>query len=215
MAGIWRAYTSSLAKRPLTTKMGTACGLGAFGDAMAQKMTMDSGDKFDTRRFIAQGAFAGCYTGCVQHIWFNVLARRVTSSGLKGAALKTFLDQIVFVPVAYVPTFFLFSGAVRGDSLTATLNRMNNRYVDTLVANWSIWLPAAGVMFSVIPTQHQVVFAASCGLIWNTVLSLKANTQEELKIEADVLEDPQLKIEVNTLDELGLFPLHGSWRRSS
>jgi len=48
--------------------------------------------------------------------------------------------------------------------LKATKMRMEDRYMDTLIANWTIWLPAAGLMFAAIPTKHQVFLLKACTL---------------------------------------------------
>ena len=74
-----------------------------------------------------------------------------------------------------MPSFFLVTGTVRGQSLATSKERLHDRYWQTLKATWSVWGPATAIMFTLVPERHQVLYTAVVSLGWNVILSLVSN----------------------------------------
>ena len=51
------------------------------------------------------------------------------------------------------------------------LSKLRSDWAGTVIANWSLWIPAQYINFKYIPIQFQVLFSNSVGFIWNLYLS--------------------------------------------
>ena len=49
--------------------------------------------------------------------------------------------------------------------------KLRSDWAGTVIANWSLWIPAQYINFKYIPIQFQVLFSNSVGFIWNLYLS--------------------------------------------
>ena len=50
-------------------------------------------------------------------------------------------------------------------------SKLRSDWAGTVIANWSLWIPAQYINFKYIPIQFQVLFSNSVGFIWNLYLS--------------------------------------------
>ena len=163
---VWTAYESALAVYPLETKVATAAVLAVAGDAIAQRR---GGDKYDATRACSFVLFDAAYRGGFQHAAFpwiiehcqgDVLGRVVSSSAvdpnLLAAIECTAFNQLLVVPIVYYPLFFGITGAVQGLSLSESLTRAREQFVDLTLRNWKFWIPAQLVQFYLLPIDLQV-----------------------------------------------------------
>lgn len=81
------------------------------------------------------------------------------------------LNQLVVIPLLYWPSFFLFMGLVEGKSLSTMFQTLHQRLPSVMKVNLGFWIPAQGFQFGMVPPQHQALYVAAMGVIWNGVLA--------------------------------------------
>lgn len=167
-AGLWAAYTTLLAKKPLLTKSVTAGVLNGLGDVLAQ-VTVDKHRDFDFKR-LAIFAFLGvAMIGPMLHAWYGVLGRVVTSTGPKAGLMRMVLDQFVAAPFfigSVVAAVMVLEG--HGEQVGPKLRR---DLFSIVRSNWALWVPFQFLNFGYIPAQFQVLAANCVALVWNVYLS--------------------------------------------
>ena len=140
----------------------------------------------DARRSLGHTAFCAAYTGAFQHAlfpWigevckggaFSALLHGGGNLALLAAAERTLLNQLVFIPLLYYPSFFLITGAARGLSFNASARNLRRDLAPLLSRNLQFWLPIQFVQFAFLPVQWQVPYICLAGLVWNVILSASA-----------------------------------------
>jgi len=71
----------------------------------------------------------------------------------------------------------------------------------TLVtSNWKLWIPAMGIMFSVVPLKFQVVYSNFVGLVWTVYLSYASTRLVAVVQQQQVVEqsDPKTNVSSST-----------------
>mmetsp|Transcript_24548 Transcript_24548/g.49029 ORF Transcript_24548/g.49029 Transcript_24548/m.49029 type:complete len:270 (+) Transcript_24548:7-816(+) len=167
-------YGEALIVAPVATKAATAAGLGLLGDSIAQ-VAEKKGETFDFDwgRSGGMALFALVYTGFFQAWWIEQLGKWVhMDSALAEAAVKTFLCQFGSIPLIYMPTFFLITGALRGEVAEAITDRARRDYMRIYTRNVGFWIPVQMVQFFYIAPSWQITYLSAMGLVWNTILSL-------------------------------------------
>lgn len=128
---------------------------------------------FDYGRLGRMG-FLGCtLIGPVLHYWYGFLYRTLPAQGNMGAFQRMAMDQICFAPpyiAVFVASLFVLEGR---PALIPTY--MSNSYVDNLLTNYLIWVPAQLLNFRFIPAAYNVLFSNLTALVWNTYLSWSAH----------------------------------------
>ena len=81
------------------------------------------------------------------------------------------VNQLITIPLLYWPSFFLFTGAVEGQSLSTVLPTLHRRLPQVMKANLAFWIPAQGFQFSSVPPEDQAIYVAVMGVLWNGVLA--------------------------------------------
>lgn len=97
------------------------------------------------------------------------LAAPLEAAGQSLAPLA--VNQLMAIPLLYWPSFFLFTGAVEGQSLSVILETLWQRLPGLMRANLAFWLPAQGFQFSQVPAEDQAIYVAIMGVLWNGVLA--------------------------------------------
>lgn len=202
-----RWYVSKLDTHPLTTKCFSSGVISGSGDVLCQYLARDRKDNCDqtiewtrTLRFAILGL---CLVGPTVTIWYGFLMSRIPGAGPTAVACRLFCDQGLFAPV-FLPTFiscltlleYVFPDAAsteenrdgegistphdQGKDFALRLRtRLRDDVPDALVVGWSIWIPAMGIMFTVVPGKFQVLFSNAVGFFWNAYLSWRTHEGEE------------------------------------
>jgi len=202
-----RWYASKLDTHPLTTKCLSSGVISGSGDVLCQFLARDRNDDgdwalewFRTLRFAILGS---CLVGPTVTVWYGFLMSRIPGSGPAAVARRLFCDQGLFAPV-FLPTFmscltfleYVFPDFVpteeslNRDGASTPSNcdndlglrlraRLRDDVPDALIVGWSIWIPAMGVMFAVVPGKFQVLFSNAVGFFWNVYLSWRMHEGEE------------------------------------
>ena len=105
--------------------------------------------------------------------YYSVLIER----WFERSALKVAFDQFVYTPVVYIPSFYLVTGELRGQTLSSIWEDLfvNGLLAATTEESWLIWIPAQAITFTIVPPQLRVAFVAAVGFVWNMVLEATAN----------------------------------------
>lgn len=138
-----------------------------------------------TGRFLLIGAF---WVAPVTHLWYGFLSTRL----IPGVATPTlvvkrlFLDQFGAAPI-FCPTFMGLLWLLEGKPLSEVKTDLIEAGPTLVTSNWKLWIPAMGIMFSVVPLKFQVVYSNFVGLVWTVYLSYastRLSSQTSIKDES-------------------------------
>jgi protein Mpv17 len=134
-------------------------------------MTLSEQLNFEWSRTLTLAAVGLCYSGPINHLWFQSLERLIRIQHQAGAALsKLFIDQLFFAPVA-ISGYFVTRGLFEGKSLADIQKRLQNKLIDATLAAWQFWPVVNLISFSVVPVMYRVLFGNISAIFWNARLS--------------------------------------------
>ena len=87
------------------------------------------------------------------------------------AAEATLLNQFVFIPLLYLPLFYLINGLTRGMRLRAIVRDASRKYLNVLRANHVFWIPVQCALFALLAPELLVPVTCLAGVAWNFILS--------------------------------------------
>ena len=100
--------------------------------------------------------------------WFD---RRLPMAGsLRGALLRAMSDQVLLMPPSLV-ALFLSQGLLEGLSLDDSILRCKEQGVAAAQIAVPFWLVAHTITFAAFPPHLRMVWAQSCGVVWNALCS--------------------------------------------
>ena len=73
---------------------------------------------------------------------------------------------------------FAFLGVIEGKSLDKIKQQLDSTYVDTMVANWKLWIPATFVNIAFCPPLLRVLFLNVVFFFWSIYLSIVVNNDD-------------------------------------
>ena len=122
-----------------------------------------------TGRFLLIGAF---WVAPATHLWYGFLSTRLVPGAAtpKRVVKRLFLDQFGAAPV-FAPTFMGLLWLLEGKSLSEVKSDIIKAGPTLVTSNWKLWIPAMGLMFSIVPLKFQVVYSNFVGLVWTVYLS--------------------------------------------
>ena len=194
----WSSYLSALESDPLLVKSVTAgVILGAAdlsGQAIQQALAAKAaggadvpssppsgGGGVDVARFARFAFFGFILQAPWNHFYYQLLdgALPPTSDPFTGTtAIKVVIDQFVQAPV-FTVLIFGFLGLLEGKTVDEIKKQLDEDYVDTMLANWKLWVPATAVNIAFCPPILRVLFLNVVFFFWSIFLSLKLNKNEE------------------------------------
>lgn len=193
LAGVeeaWSSYLTALEADPLLVKSITAgVILGAAdlsGQAIQQAIANDddsvSGGKSDSNsvdfaRFARFAFFGFILQAPWNHFYYLLLdgALPPTDDPLTATTgIKVAIDQFVQAPI-FTVLIFGFLGVLEGKTIDEIKKQLDDDYVDTMLANWKLWVPATAVNIAFCPPILRVLFLNCVFFFWSIFLSLKLN----------------------------------------
>lgn len=120
-------------------------------------------------RFFVLGAF---WVAPVTHFWYNTLSTRIVPGArtrLK-IAQRLIIDQFVMAP-PFVCSFLAGLWMLEGQSFDNIVKSLQDVALDTIQANWTLWIPAQVINFSFVPLNYQVLYSNIVALLWNVYIS--------------------------------------------
>jgi len=134
---------------------------------------------YDWHRTLKFFFLGGVVVGPALHHWYSFLVRFSPAQTTAGALKRLALDQLVFAPT-FIPVFFSGLQFLDGNfDLKQLRGKLERDYVDTLVANYLLWVPAMLINFRLVPMQYQVLFSNAVGFGWNVFLSAVSHKEGE------------------------------------
>jgi hypothetical protein len=88
------------------------------------------------------------------------------------------IDQFVQAPI-FTVLIFAFLGFLEGKNVEAIKKQLDDDYVDTMTANWKLWVPAPIVNIAFVPPLFRVLYLNCVFFFWSIFLSLKLNKEED------------------------------------
>lgn len=189
----WSSYLTALEADPLLVKSITAgVILGAAdlsGQAIQQAMASDNdGDAasetssgVDIARFARFAFFGFILQAPWNHFYYQMLdgALPPTEDPFTATTgIKVVIDQFVQAPI-FTVLIFGFLGFLEGKTFDEIKRQLDDDYVDTMFANWKLWVPATAVNIAFCPPILRVLFLNVVFFFWSIFLSLKLNKTEE------------------------------------
>ena len=189
----WGAYNDALEASPLLVKSVTASAiLGAAdlaGQALEAKQKEDANaaDAVDAEIDWARTARFAFFGLVLQapwnHFYYNILDGVLPPTEepwTPTTGIKVVIDQAIQAPI-FTVLIFSFLGFLEGKSLENIKKQLDEDYVDTMFANWKLWVPATVVNIAFVPPLFRVLYLNCVFFFWSIFLSLKLN-----KVEDDV-----------------------------
>ena len=200
--GAWSSYLSALETDPLLVKSVTAgVILGAAdlsGQAIQQALAAEAaggggaddgasssppagGRGVDVARFVRFAFFGFVLQAPWNHYYYQLLDGALPPTADPFTAttgIKVVIDQFVQAPV-FTVLIFGFLGLLEGKTIDEIKKQLDEDYVDTMLANWKLWVPATAVNIAFCPPILRVLFLNVVFFFWSIFLSLKLNKNEE------------------------------------
>jgi protein Mpv17 len=199
LSGLWNAYTTSLAKRPLLTKAGIAAVIFFGSDSATQYLLRDLNQKkkieTNTFQWDAPRALSGAAFGVVAttwlHYWWGFLEVAVgarfpvvaasQSSKVVNTVVKVALDQGIGAPL-YIYSYYVMTNF--GQTIDRTMSSLavleswketNTRAAEmlwpTMLKHWQLWPFVHCVNFYFMPLHHRVLVQNTVLVGWSGYLS--------------------------------------------
>jgi protein Mpv17 len=199
LSGLWNAYTTSLAKRPLLTKAGIAAVIFFGSDSATQYLLRDVKQEKETEtntfQWDAPRALSGAAFGVVAttwlHYWWGFLEVAVgarfpvvaasQSSKVVNTVVKVALDQGIGAPL-YIYSYYVMTNF--GQTIDRTMSssaaleswkETNTRAADmlwpTMLKHWQLWPFVHCVNFYFMPLHHRVLVQNTVLVGWSGYLS--------------------------------------------
>ena len=192
--GVFAWYTRQLDERPMRTKIISSALIAASGDIICQLLennfAVDNAtdapqqsakdqssssplnttiDWLRTGRFFVIGAF---WVAPATHLWYGFLSTRLIPGVAtpKRVLQRLALDQFGAAPV-FCPAFMGFLWLLEGKNPSEVKDDLIEAGPTLVTSNWKLWIPAMGVMFSVVPLKFHVLYSNFVGLVWTVYLS--------------------------------------------
>mmetsp|Transcript_10640 Transcript_10640/g.23501 ORF Transcript_10640/g.23501 Transcript_10640/m.23501 type:complete len:261 (-) Transcript_10640:153-935(-) len=186
----WSSYLTALETDPLLVKSITAgVILGAAdlsGQALQQKLASNEGETstssgVDIARFARFAFFGFILQAPWNHFYYQLLdgALPPTEDPFTATTgIKVAIDQFIQAPI-FTVIIFAFLGFLEGKTIDEIKKQLDDDYVDTMFANWKLWVPATAVNIAFCPPILRVLFLNVVFFFWSIFLSLKLNKTEE------------------------------------
>jgi len=191
LAGAWASYNEALEANPLLVKSVTASAIlgaadftGQFLERAGKEGEEDadarSSEGVDIARVARFAIFGLVLQAPWNHFYYLLLdgALPPTEDPFTATTgIKVVIDQFVQAPI-FTVLIFAFLGALEGKSLDAIKKQLDDDYVDTMLANWKLWVPATAVNIAFCPPVLRVLFLNCVFFFWSIFLSLKLNKED-------------------------------------
>lgn len=170
-ASMWTTYNRLLVEKPVLTKSITSGVIAFVADIACQKVFPDDKKKdVDWKRTAKFTVLNTLLVGPLLHFWYGFLVMKIPGTSSLSTVYRVALDQLVFAPFCIIPAFFSCSLLLDGTPELIPA-KLQADWATTMVANFSLWVPAQFINFRLVPPQFQVLFANLVGLFWNVYLS--------------------------------------------
>mmetsp|Transcript_1054 Transcript_1054/g.1650 ORF Transcript_1054/g.1650 Transcript_1054/m.1650 type:complete len:247 (-) Transcript_1054:878-1618(-) len=192
---VWNSYLDALEANPLLVKSVTAGVILGAADLAGQAIQQATSDSIttvdesssesaavasvDIARFLRFAFFGFILQAPWNHFYYLLLDGALPPTEdpfTSTTAIKVVIDQFVQAPI-FTVIIFGFLGVLEGKSLDSIKEQLDEDYVDTMLANWKLWVPATAVNIAFCPPILRVLFLNVVFFFWSIFLSLKLNKE--------------------------------------
>jgi len=169
---------------------GTSTSVSLFvTDVVAQKLTLDPTEPWDARRSFSMFMWGLVWYGGPQQFYWTQLYPRLIGRGSNlQAAATAFADCVVNSSVTYIPSFYILTGMLKGNTLEQSLELLRKEYLTACLGMTGFWLPMQTLNFRFVPVHCQtfiVQIGNFANKIWLSWLSNRSRVEEQRKLKAD------------------------------
>ena len=156
--------------------------LGLGADLFCQCVCEDKDVRtIDKRRAAAIAIFTGGYIGVTCNYIYSLyphLSRKIAQSILPAnicqartlGIVSTAADNLVHVPILYIPSYFLAVGSMQGMPLSTSVRNMQDGWSSAVGTCWLFWIPFMAFNFRFMPPSHRVRAVAGANFCWTVAL---------------------------------------------
>lgn len=177
--GIWGVYMNQLETNPILTKAMTSLVGFTIGDILAQKF-IESGKEYDIKRTITLAMFGFLIHGPTGHWFYGKLDNAIPGTGAAQVFSKVGIDQVLWNPIFGV-MFFGYMGAVQGQGVDGTINKIKSDLMTQVTGSWTVWPIAHAINFRFIPTSQRLLYINTIQIFYNMFLSIVGNKTKKEK----------------------------------
>lgn len=186
----WEAYYAALLKYPLLVKSLTAFILLGFADVIAQSIERirnsykdDGNDEIiplNIYRVARFGFFglAGAPWTHYYYAWLDTVLPPTQNPWTWTTAIKVVIDQFLQAP-ALLASMIMGMALMEGRGIDGVKVDMENQYMEALIKNWELWIPATVVNIAFVKPDLRVLYDNLVFFFWTIFLSMLLNQVPE------------------------------------
>lgn len=181
----WRGYEDSLAAKPMLTKTMINTIVYILGDWLSQTIFQRRNAlDFDYKRTLRNGLIGSMF-GPYAHKYYEFSDWILPMSEPINRLYKIAMDQTFFMGSKIATVLFMVV-FLAGGSVEESWKNLKDKYKDVMFTAWRIWPFVHCITYTVIPTQHRLLWVSAVDLFWNAILAVLARGQSFNQKEEDV-----------------------------
>jgi len=168
-----------LGEDALWTKATTSGVIWALSDWLAQKSEGREAHEVQGLRILRFCAFGALVNAPMFDFYYFIQDQVIEGETLVPRLVKLSIDQLLWTPFIYLPTFFGGMALLEGRSTEEAVVEVQRKgfgLTRTLIANWKFWVPVNVCTYFWIPLEYRVLWNNAASLAWTIFLSRTQNT---------------------------------------
>mmetsp|Transcript_8117 Transcript_8117/g.19622 ORF Transcript_8117/g.19622 Transcript_8117/m.19622 type:complete len:257 (+) Transcript_8117:180-950(+) len=180
---LWESYYAALLEYPLLVKSLTAFVLLGFADVIAQcferirdRNSEDAIMALNLYRVARFGFFglAGAPWTHYYYAWLDTVLPPTQNPWTWTTAIKVVIDQFLQAP-ALLAFMIMGMALMECRGISGVKVDMENQYMEALIKNWELWIPATVVNIAFVKPDLRVLYDNLVFFFWTIFLSMLLN----------------------------------------
>eukprot|EP00933_Yihiella_yeosuensis_P072705 TRINITY_DN81196_c0_g1_i1.p1 TRINITY_DN81196_c0_g1~~TRINITY_DN81196_c0_g1_i1.p1 ORF type:complete len:262 (+),score=27.92 TRINITY_DN81196_c0_g1_i1:50-835(+) len=184
----WRSWLPKAGQWTQQNPLATSIACGFFstvaGDAVVQKFVQGK-KELDRRRTLTVALFGLGYIGFLQHhlyaMFYPALLRFTGLNGKLSVGAQVFVDQCLYMPLAYFPAFAIMSevhtNPASRSKVKDALQKWRGSIQKDCLKSWSFWMPLQAFQFACCPMHLRIPFLCAGSFVWYMGLSASSTSR--------------------------------------
>jgi len=169
----WKGYEDSLAAKPMFTKTMINTIVYLLGDWLSQTLFQRRNVlDFEYKRTLRNGCI-GAVFGPYAHKYYEFSDWVLPMTEPINRLYKIGMDQTLFMG-SKIATFLFLVVLLAGGTFEESANNVKTKLKDVMFTAWRFWPFVHCITYTVIPTQHRLLWVSSVDLFWNAILAVLA-----------------------------------------
>eukprot|EP00242_Pyramimonas_sp_CCMP2087_P001793 CAMPEP_0198229006 /NCGR_PEP_ID=MMETSP1445-20131203/113896_1 /TAXON_ID=36898 /ORGANISM="Pyramimonas sp., Strain CCMP2087" /LENGTH=438 /DNA_ID=CAMNT_0043909443 /DNA_START=485 /DNA_END=1801 /DNA_ORIENTATION=+ len=188
---IWEFYLSNSALHPLLTPAVITGITYVLADWISQTFEGKFALDFDSLRLLRAGLIGFCLLGPLAHYYYTFqdvffkaffVFLHTSSKPWWSFIAHIALDQSLYVGF-YNCVFFTAVGLSRGDKADVVFTEIKTNFWRLMRAGWKLWPAVHVITYTVIPSEHKVLWVDTVEIVWATILCLVVNEKRGKSVD--------------------------------